>query len=120
MLKFRETLWFKKGELDAEEAARAADGDDDLAAGAADLLPAADRYRDDGSLSRTDSVTYGVHTGNTTWLPKTEDGDGSIGAAVAGYAEADMVSEMKRGAAPYLVLVGAALLALAAIVASVA
>ena len=68
MLKFRETLWFKKGELDAREAARAAEGDDDLAAGAVDLLPVQDRYQDDGSLTRTDSHYFGVHSGTTTFL----------------------------------------------------
>lgn len=114
MLKFRETLWFKKGELDAREAARAAEGDDDLAPAAVDLLPVEDRYRDDGSLTRTDSYSFGVHTGTTTWLRQTDGA--SIGAAVAAYAERDMVQEMKRGTAIRLMLIGGGLLALAALV----
>jgi hypothetical protein len=117
MLKFRETLWFKKGELDAREAARAAEGDDDLAAGAVDLMPGEDRYRDDGSLTRTDSHTFGVHTGKTSFVGKMPDA--SIGAAVTAYAERDMVGEMKRGTAIRLMLVGVALLALAVLVATV-
>jgi hypothetical protein len=116
MLKFRETLWFKKGELDAREAARAAEGDDDLAAGAVDLLPVEDRYRDDGSLTRTDSHSFGVHTGTTTWLRTAQDGD--IRAAVAAYAEREMVQEMKRGTAIRLMLLGGALLAAAILVAA--
>lgn len=118
MLKFRETLWFKKGELDSHEAARAADGDDDLAPGAVDLLPREDRYREDGSLTRTDSHSFGVHTGSTSFL--TALPDASIGAAVAQYAERDMVQEMKRGTALRLVVIGAGLLALAAVIATFA
>ena len=46
---FRETLWFKKGELDVQ-AAQDPDG-----LGAADLLPVEDRYADDGTLAATDT-----------------------------------------------------------------
>lgn len=118
MLKFRETLWFKKGELDAREAAGAAAGDDDLAPGAADLLPVEDRYRDDGSLTRTDSHSFGVHSGTTTWFQPVRDG--SIAASAAEYAERDMVREMKRGTAVRLMAIGLALLALAVVVATLA
>jgi len=116
MLKFRETLWFKKGELDAREAARAAEGDDDLAVGAVDLLPAEDRYRDDGSLTRTDSHTFGVHTGKTRFVGKIPHA--SIGAAVTAYAERDMVGEMTKGTAVRLMIVGGALLVVAVLVAT--
>jgi hypothetical protein len=118
MLKFRETLWFKKGELDSREAARAAEGDDDLAPGAVDLLPREDRYRDDGSLTRTDSHSFGVHTGDTSFL--TALPDASTCAAVAEYAERDMVEEMKRGSAIRLMLIGGGLLALAVVLATFA
>ena len=117
MLKFRETLWFKKGELDAREAAQAADGDDDLAPGAVDLLPVQDRYRDDGSLTRTDSRSFGVHSGTTSYLREVGNAD-SIGGAVAAYAEKDMVGEMKRGSALRLVLIAGGLLGVAALVAT--
>jgi hypothetical protein len=117
MLKFRETLWFKKGELDAREAARAAGGEDDLAPGAVDLLPVEDRYRDDGSLTRTDSRSYGVHSGTTRYLREV-GGASSISGAVAAYAERDMVHEMKRGTAIRLMVIGAGLLVLAVVLAS--
>lgn len=118
MLKFRETLWFKKGELDAREATRAAEGEDDLAPGAVDLLPVEDRYRDDGSLTRTDSHSFGVHSGTTAYLRRIESG-GSIAGALAAYAERDMAQEMKRGTAIRLMLIGGGLLALAGVLASV-
>ena len=117
MLKFRETLWFKKGELDAREAARAADGDDDLAPGAVDLLPVQDRYQADGSLTRTDSHSFGVHSGTTTYLREVGDAD-SIGDAVTAYAERDMVQEMKGNGPVRLMLVGCGLLGLAALLAT--
>lgn len=117
MLKFRETLWFKKGELDAREAARAADGDDDLAPGAVDLLPVQDRYRDDGSLTRSDSHSFGVHSGTTRFLEQV-GGDASIGAAVVAYGEKDLVGEMKRGTALRLMLIGGGLLGVALLLAT--
>jgi hypothetical protein len=53
---FRETLWFKKGEMDAKAA------DDPEGPGAADLMPVEDRYLDDGSLDPSDTASFGVHT----------------------------------------------------------
>ena len=50
---FRETLWFKRGELDEE----------------ATPLPIEDRYLDDGQVSSMDSFEWGVHTGETRRLP---------------------------------------------------
>jgi hypothetical protein len=49
-VKFRETMWFKKGLLD-------------------DTMPIEDRYLDDGSLTPTDSRVFGLHTGTTQPLP---------------------------------------------------
>jgi hypothetical protein len=114
MLKFRETLWFKKGELDARHAAEAAEGGDDLAPGAADLLPVEDRYRDDGSLSRTDSHAFGVHSGTTSWIRQTS----GSGVAAGGYGEEELVREMRRSTAITLIVLGSGLLALGAVVAS--
>jgi hypothetical protein len=64
---FRETLWFKKGDLDAQEAVSAADDAEKI--GAVDLLPVEDRYLDDGSVDRDDSAAFGLHTGSTQYLP---------------------------------------------------
>jgi hypothetical protein len=64
--KFRETLWFKKGDLDALEAEAA--GADAEKIGAVDLLPVEDRYLDDGSVNRDDSAAFGLHTGGTQFI----------------------------------------------------
>ncbi len=77
MRKFRETLWFKKGELDPDEAVRAGSRDDDEdprgAAYALDPRPPADCYRDDGSVTSRDSAVFGVRTGVTQEMePITE------------------------------------------------
>ncbi len=52
---FRETLWFKRGEL-VEDEERVP-------------LPIEDRYLDEDSLERGDSDTYGLHSGQTSALP---------------------------------------------------
>ncbi len=64
-MKFRETLWFKKGLLDADLASRAA-ADEPTSV---DTLPIEDRYLDDGSISPSDSREFGLHTGTTRPLP---------------------------------------------------
>ena len=68
--KFRETLWFKKGEQDAKVADEAVAAGDLLAPQAVDMLPIEDRYEDDGSVAATDSVAFGIHTGKTEYMPK--------------------------------------------------
>ena len=50
---FRETLWFKRSDLEAETVP----------------LPIEDRYLDDGQVSTADSFEWGVRTGETTRLP---------------------------------------------------
>ncbi len=50
---FRETLWFKRGELDDEVTP----------------LPLEDRYLDDGQVTSMDSFEWGVRTGETRRLP---------------------------------------------------
>ena len=60
--KFRETMWFKKGELDAQAAENAAASarstGKDVATDKADSLPIDERYKDDGSISRGDKEKY--------------------------------------------------------------
>lgn len=56
--KFRETMWFKMGEQQAEEA-EAADAEQAPAA----LLPIEDRYTAEASAH--DTKTFGLHTGMT-------------------------------------------------------
>ena len=60
MANFRETLWFKKGLLDADLAHEAVRSGDSLAPGAVDLLPIEDRYLDDGSVSAADSAALSL------------------------------------------------------------
>jgi hypothetical protein len=111
VLKFRETMWFKKGELDAEEAQRAARNDDDLAPGAADLLSPEDRYLDDGTVSQRDSVSYGVRTGTTMSLAQV-----TVRAPAVAFSEDDMVREMRRRSRACRLLLAAGLLALGGLV----
>jgi hypothetical protein len=64
--KFRETMWFKKGELDeAAAAAAAAAHEGELVHDKADALPIEDRYRDDGTLNRQDAERLSLRTGHT-------------------------------------------------------
>jgi hypothetical protein len=62
-------MWFKKGELDAKLAELAARESDGLHPGAVDLLPAEDRYLDDGTLTNNDSETFGLRAGRPRTLP---------------------------------------------------
>jgi len=74
---FRETLWFKKGELDAvaaeAAAAEAEKGKDALAADKADLIPMEDRYTDDGSITKADKKDFSLRTGNTQMMKAVTD-----------------------------------------------
>jgi hypothetical protein len=53
MAMFRETLWFKRGDLEDEQPP----------------LPIEDRYLDDGEVTAVDTLEYGVHSGHTRRLP---------------------------------------------------
>ena len=68
--KFRETLWFKKGEQDAKARDEAVAAGDLLAPNAVDTLPIEDRYEDDGTVNAADSQVFGIHTGTTEYIPK--------------------------------------------------
>ncbi len=88
--KFRETLWFKKGDLDAKAAQ--AGGDEPI--GAADLLPIEDRYLDDGSVNNDDSAAFSMRTGSTQFVPVV--GDVAPAAASEASTLHVLVREMKR------------------------
>lgn len=66
---FRETLWFKKGDVEqmvAEAKAKGkigAEGEPELPA--EDVRPIEDRYRDDGSLTIEDRKNFSLRTGGT-------------------------------------------------------
>jgi len=87
--KFRETLWFKRGELDLEHATKvdAAPEDEPSAV----MLPIEDRYLDDGSVSADDTASFGLHVGGSQYVPVVKH------TADAGAHVDVLVREMKRG-----------------------
>jgi hypothetical protein len=111
--KFRETLWFKKGELDAQAAEAAAetrartgkDGGPDKT----DLLPIDDRYRDDGSLSRTDKDKYSLRTGGTMTHKALREP--TAGRAKASSDDA-LIGELKSGRNAILIVIAVGLVAI--------
>jgi hypothetical protein len=108
---FRETLWFKKGMLDIEQAQAAdAAGEDDLHPRAADLLPIEDRYDDDGSVSREDSKMFSIRTGHTEHVPVIDTDVKSVESVES------LVGDLKRGRGKVIALIGASMMTIAAIV----
>jgi Protein kinase domain len=116
--KFRDTMWFKKGELDAEAAQAAAQerartgktGSHDKS----DSLPIDERYKDDGSLSRTDKEKYSLRTGAT--VATTAVRDSGVGAGVDKVSEDALIGELKSGRNMIVVFIAIGLVALALIV----
>ena len=106
MANFRETLWFKKGELDAQAA------QDPEGPGAADLLPVEDRYQDDGSVAHADTASFGVHTGQTQGLEMLKV---TTELQPVGDVPTEIVGELKRGRLPVIAAIGASVVAIAAI-----
>jgi hypothetical protein len=110
---FRETMWFKKGELDeaaAQAAASAPQSPDALpVSDKADELPIEDRYKDDGSISAKDREKFSLRTGATAMMPAVNIPEG-VPVAGAKMDERDMVSEMKGGRGKVLLIVIAAVI----------
>ena len=96
--KFRETMWFKKGDLDTQAAIAAAEErartGKDVANDKADSLPMDERYKDDGSITRGDKEKYSLRTGGTQMMQAVR---GDIGAAAAKVSEDELIGEMKSG-----------------------
>jgi hypothetical protein len=115
--KFRETMWFKKGELDVQAAEAAAaehaktgkDGHDK-----ADLMPIDERYKDDGTLSRSDKEKYSLRTGATMMTPTVRDSGAhnSLGKV----SEDALIDEMKGGRNKVFALIAVALVVIVIIV----
>ena len=118
--KFRETMWFKKGELDeAAAAAAAAAQEGELALDRADALPIEDRYKDDGTLSRQDAERLSLRTGATSMMQAQRDPHAAAvhGRRGKGLSEDDLVDEMKRGRGLLIFVVLLVLVALGGLIA---
>jgi hypothetical protein len=115
--KFRDTMWFKKGELDAQAALAAADEHartGNVAHDKADQLPIDERYKDDGSLSHTDKQLYSLRTGatqSTTALRDTATQSGTDKVS-----EDALIDEMKGGRNRLLAIIAVALAVVAVLV----
>jgi hypothetical protein len=112
---FRETLWFKKGELDAaaaQAAARAREGD--VMPDRADALPIEDRYRDDGTVSRQDAERLSLRTGSTQMMQSLRTPAGARGKQVS---DDELLGEMKGGRGPIIAVVLIALVVIGGLIA---
>lgn len=105
MARFRETLWFKKGNEVPPEQPEAGDSE----------RPIEDRYEDDGSVSGVDHAEFSVVTGTTqaVYIFKKVD---------AADDDADktmhiMVGQMKRGRGKVYAMIGASMACAIAVVA---
>lgn len=114
---FRETLWFKKGDVEqlvADAKAKLATGGKPPAEGELpneDVRPLEDRYVDDGSVTTEDRKKFSLRTGGTaTALPVS-------GAAIPGkhMNEDDLVQEIGHGRRTAILLVAIAVVVLAVV-----
>jgi hypothetical protein len=96
--KFRETMWFKKGDLDSQAAVAAAEErartGKEVSADKADTLPMDERYKDDGSITRGDKEKYSLRTGGTQMMAAVRDGGPAASVKVS---EDELIGEMKSG-----------------------
>ena len=110
---FRETLWFKKGDLDAAAAEEAARSQDPTQQDKADSMPMEERYSDDGTITRSDAERYSLKTGQTSQMPVFPAGQ----LAGASVSEQDLVGEMKSGRKIIFILIGVGVLVLIGVIA---
>jgi hypothetical protein len=94
--KFRETLWFKKGELDE------ADEEGKSGGGAGDL-EVEDRYRDDGSVTTADRERLSLRTGDTSAMAAIRGGP-DAGDSVT---EKDLLDELTAARRRVIMVAGA-------------
>jgi eukaryotic-like serine/threonine-protein kinase len=116
--KFRDTLWFKKGELDAQAAQAAAEEravGNDLAHDKADMLPIDERYKDDGTVSRSDKEKYSLRTGKTAAI--TVMRDPAVSASMSSKVSEDaLIDEMKGGRNVVFAIIGIGVIVVALII----
>jgi serine/threonine-protein kinase len=96
--KFRETMWFKKGDLDAQAAVAAAEErartGKDAANDKADSKAMDERYNDDGSITRGDKEKYSLRTGATQMMTSLPD-PSKAGQSMTKVSEDELIGEMK-------------------------
>ena len=120
--KFRETMWFKKGDLDAQAAQTAADErartGKDQANDKADSLPIDERYKDDGSISRGDKEKYSLRTGATQMMTAVQDpkNKGASGESMNKVSEDALIGEMKSGRGKIFIGIGIAAVVIALVI----
>ncbi len=102
--KFRETMWFKKGELDEAAARAAAQSKSDAGVSSkADEMEMDERYTDDGSITQQDQDRLSLRTGATMMM----DSMNAPQAAPRGNVSEDyLVSEMTEGRNKIILLIG--------------
>ncbi|MBL0218970.1 MAG: serine/threonine protein kinase [Myxococcales bacterium] len=119
--KFRETMWFKKGDLDAQAAVTAAEERErtgkDGAADKADSMPIDERYKDDGSISRGDKEKYSLRTGATQMMSAVQDPkQKTAGDSTTKVSEDALIGEMKGGRNKIFLFIGIAVVVVIGIV----
>ncbi len=116
---FRETMWFKKGELDeaaaqaaAQIAKEGASPDGVPVSDKADELAIDERYKDDGSITAGDRQRLSLQTGHTQMMQAVQP------TALPGERMGDdaLIEEMQGGRKRTILLVVLGLLAMAAVV----
>ena len=99
--KFRETMWFKKGDLDTSAAVAAAEEHartgKEVDKDKADSLPMDERYKDDGSITRGDKDKYSLRTGATQMMPALHADGPNAGSSMNKVSEDALIDEMKGG-----------------------
>jgi hypothetical protein len=121
--KFRETMWFKKGDLDAQAAVAAAEErartGKDAGADKADSKPIDERYNDDGSITRGDKEKYSLRTGSTMMMQAMPDGK-QASASLSKVSEDELIGEMKGGRGKIIAAIIAGVVAIALIILMIA
>ena len=121
--RFRETMWFKKGDLDAQAAQAAAEEHartGKITSDKSDLLPIDERYKDDGSLSRTDKELYSLRTGATVSTAAVRAPSESAAGASIKVSEDALIGEMKGGRNRIFAIIAVVVVALVLLIALLA
>jgi hypothetical protein len=121
--KFRETMWFKKGDLDAQAAIAAAEErartGKDVSADKADSKPMDERYNDDGSITRGDKEKYSLRTGSTMMMSSL-DPKKNASASHTKVSEDELIGEMKGGRSKVIAAIVAGVIVLILIIVMIA